>query len=257
MDERLLQFVQATVVPQYWEADGGRGARHFNDVLAAARRLVGRELDNREFLAVALHDIGVGRKGWSRDSHPEAALVAIDQDPALEPIRGMVDDEVREAIRRHMADEYRRTGLLGPIHQLLVEADEGVPVWGRDRIVKPVKYWLDGRGQPLDAPTEDVVAHVLKVLRKKASAFKSGEPPFTARFCEVFREEIEQASKWAASVQEGDVLSVMESLAFQSFHDLAPQVWHDGDPCDGCPGGCKVCFFYKQFLDTPMGKRFK
>jgi len=256
MDEHTLQFVQTVVVPQYWEAPNGRGARHLNDVLASARRLVGRELDDREYLAVALHDVGVGRKGWSRDDHPEAALVAIDQDPALEPVRGLVDGEVREAIRCHMAAQYRQTGLLGPIHQLLVEADEGAPVWGRDRIVKPVKYWLDGRGMPLDAPTEDVVAHVLKVLRKKVSAFKSGEPPFTSRYCEVFREEIEQASEWVNGVGEKDVLSVMESMAFKSFHDLAPQVWHDGDPCDGCPGGCVDCLFYRQFLATPMGSRF-
>ena len=214
MDKRLLTFVQSVVIPLYWEADGGRGARHYGDVLAAARRLVGRELDNREFLAVALHDIGVGRTGFTRDEHPRAALVAIGEDEALRPVRDMVDDEIREAILRHMADDYAVCGILGPIHELLVEADEGTPVLGEKRIEKPVKYWLDGRNKklPPDAPIVDVVRHVVSRLRQKVDAFNSGVPPFTPRFCAVFAEEIAQASAWANGIGEKEVVEVIDRL---------------------------------------------
>lgn len=84
MDGTLIKFVQTVVLPNYWAAPNGRGVRHFLDVLTSARRLAGRELDNREYLAVALHDIGVGRAGLpvleSREKHPELALAAIDED---------------------------------------------------------------------------------------------------------------------------------------------------------------------------------
>ena len=210
----IKNFVHGTVVPRYWEATKGRGVRHLNDVLYAARRLAGRELNDREFLTVVLHDIGVGRVGFTRDEHPRAAIVAIDEDEALEPIRDMVDDEVRTAILYHMRDEYRRTGILGPLHRLLVEADEGAPVWGEVRIRKPVKYWLDGRNadMPPTSPLEVVVPHILKVLRKKASDFYSGEAPFTGRYLETFRKEVEEACAWIDGVREDDVVSVIEAM---------------------------------------------
>jgi hypothetical protein len=212
--DKIKCFVQTVVVPRYWEAAKGRGVRHLEDVLYAARRLVARELDDREYLTVALHDIGVGRTGFTRDEHPRAALVAIAEDEALEPIRGMVDEEMKQAIACHMSDEYKVCGILGPLHQLLVEADEGAPVWGEVRIRKPVKYWLDGRNaaMPPDSPLGVVIPHVLKVLRKKASAFFSGEAPFTGRYQEVFAEEISKACAWINGVGEDDVVSVIESM---------------------------------------------
>lgn len=47
MDGTFIKFVQTVVLPNYWAAPNGRGVRHFLDVLTSARRLVGRELDNR------------------------------------------------------------------------------------------------------------------------------------------------------------------------------------------------------------------
>ena len=212
--DKIKFFVQTVVVPKYWEAAKGRGVRHLEDVLYAARRLVARELTNREYLTVALHDIGVGRAGFTRDEHPRAALVAIEQDEALEPIRDMVDEEMKQAILCHMHDQYQTCGILSPLHQLLVEADEGAPVWGETRIRKPVKYWLDGRNasMPPTSPLEVVIPHVLKVLRRKASAFFSGKAPFTGRYQEVFAEEISKACAWINGVSEDDVVSVIEAM---------------------------------------------
>lgn len=214
MDKNIKFFVQTVVVPHYWEAAKGRGACHFEDTLSAARRLVARELTDREYLTVALHDIGVGRAGFTRDEHPRAALVAITEDEALEPIRGMVDEEMQKAILCHMRGQYKVCGTLSPLHQLLVEADEGAPVWGEMRIRKPVKYWLDGRNasMPPTSPLEIVVPHILKVLRDKAAAFFSGEAPFTGRYLETFRKEISQACTWINGVDEDDVVSVIEAM---------------------------------------------
>lgn len=219
MDGTLIQFVQTVVLPNYWAAPNGRGVRHFLDVLASARRLVGRELDNREYLAVALHDIGVGRAGLpvleSREKHPELALVAIDEDEALAPIRHLVDDGIRQAIRYHMADDYKACVILSPLHALLVEADEGCPVWGDSRIEKPVKYWLSGRNKkfPPDTPKTEVVPYILGRLRLKVDTFKSGAVPFTPRFCSVFADEIAQASAWVTAIGETEVLECIERLA--------------------------------------------
>lgn len=212
--DKIKFFVRTVVVPRYWGAANGRGVRHLEDVLYAARRLVARELTDREYLTVALHDIGVGRAGFTRDEHPCAALAAIDADSALEPIRDMVDEEMRQAILCHMRDQYKTCGILGPLHQLLVEADEGAPVWGDARIRKPVKYWLDGRNaaMPPTSPLEVVVPHVLKVLRKKATAFFSGEAPFTERYLKTFHKEVREACAWIDGVREDDVVSVIESM---------------------------------------------
>lgn len=215
MDEQLILFVRTVVVPRYWEAPNGRGARHLNDVLESARCLVGRELDDREYLMIALHDIGVGRVGFTRDEHPRAALVALDEDSALLPIRSEVDDEMGLAILLHMKKEYDESGLVSPLHQLLVEADEGCPVWGPSRIEKPVKYWLSGRNKRFspDCPKGEVVPDILARLRQKVDTFKSGVAPYTERFCSVFADEISQASAWAMEVGEGDVLECIERLS--------------------------------------------
>lgn len=214
MNNTTRLFVQSVVVPQYWDAPNGRGHKHLEDVLAAAAALVGRDLSDREFLTIALHDIGVGRLGFTRDEHPRASIFAIEMDAALEPIRSVVDAEMRDAILYHMRDEYRVCGLLSPLHQLLVEADEGSPVWGPSRITKPVKYWLDGRNEkmPPDSPLEVVIPHILKVLRKKVVAFNSGEPPFTERYCRVFAREIEQATTWVSGVGEHDVVDCINAI---------------------------------------------
>lgn len=122
------------------------------------------------------------------------------------------DTAIRQAVRHHMADSYRHTGILNPYHKLLVEADEGAPVWGDARIEKPVKYWLSGRGMPLDTPLEKVVEHVLHILRRKAEAFLSGKPPFTERYRAAFAVEIAQATAWIHQVKEDDVIRVILRL---------------------------------------------
>ena len=176
--------------------------------------LVKRPLTQRECLTIMLHDIGVGREGWSRDDHPLAALDAIDHDDGLADIRPLVDEEMRDAIRLHMMDQYRGLGFVSPLHQLLIEADEGRPVWGPKRIEKPVKYWLDGRNKtlPVNAPIGDVVSHVTKVILRKIDAFNSGKPPFTCRYCEVFADDIKSATDWAKSVRDEDVIACIEHL---------------------------------------------
>ena len=121
---------------------------------------------------------------------------------------------MKQAILCHMRDQYKTCGILGPLHQLLVEADEGAPVWGEARIRKPVKYWLDGRNasMPPTSPLEVVVPHILKVIRKKASAFFSGEAPFTGRYLQTFRKEVDEACAWIDGVGEDDVVSVIEAM---------------------------------------------
>lgn len=209
-----LNDMVAKVVRLYWEAPGGRGVRHLNDVLSAAPRLAGRALTDRELLTIALHDIGVGRKGWERDDHPVAALAAIATDEALAPLRPMVDDEMAWAIAHHMHEAYDISGVRPGLHKLLVEADEGIPVWGKERIMKPVKYWLDGRNKslPPDAPIDEATAYIVGRLRKKVDTFKSGRPPFTDRYCSVFAWEIERASEWAMGLSEKDVRECIAAI---------------------------------------------
>lgn len=209
----------------YYDRPGGRGWDHYRAVKSAARRLVMTErptgLTAAEILMLALHDVGVGAEGYTRDQHPEAAIALLDHDESLAPVREELamygtwtDTAIRQAVRHHMADSYRRTGILNPYHQLLVEADEGCPVWGEKRIEKPVKYWLNGRNpkMPLDTPLEKVVEHVLHILRRKAEAFVSGKPPFTARYQKAFAVEIEAATRWISTVKEDDVLRVIFRL---------------------------------------------
>ena len=198
----------------YWEAPSGRGSEHLVQVMDAALSLVGRPLTQREWLTMMLHDIGVGRKGWSRDDHPLAALDAIDNDEGLADIRPLVDDEMRDAIRLHMRDQYSGLGFVSPLHQLLIEADEGRPVWGQKRIEKPVKYWLDGRNKaiPVDAPLEKVVSHVTNVILRKIDDFNSGRSPFTQRYRDAFADDIKSATDWARSVRSDDVVECIERL---------------------------------------------
>ena len=207
----------------FYDRPGGRGWSHYQAVKAAARRLVLTErstgLTSAEILMLALHDVGVGAEGYTRDQHPEAAIALLDHAESLAPVREELamygtwtDTAIRQAVRNHMADAYRKVGILNPYHQLLVEADEGVPVWGEKRIEKPVLYWLNGRGMPLNTPLEDVVAHILKVLRRKAEAFVSGKPPFTERYQKAFAVEIVQATAWIQKVKEDDVLRVIFRL---------------------------------------------
>ena len=208
----IKEFIQTTLIPNYWESTKGRGVGHLNQVVRNARRLAGRDLTERELLTMALHDIGVGYRGFSRDQHNVGSIVAIHTERDLIPLRKVVDGEIECAVLCHMRDEYQASGILGPIHQLLIEADEGAPVWGHERIVKPVKYWLDGRGQPLSTPIKDVVGHILRVIRKKVEAFRSGKPPFTGRFVEVFSKEIETATAWAETVTGDDIREVIDEL---------------------------------------------
>lgn len=216
-------MVSEILCKAYYDRPGGRGWAHYQAVKSAARRLVLSErptgLTSAEILMLALHDVGVGAEGYTRDQHPEAAIWLLDHEASLAPVReelAMYGDQtalaIRQAVRNHMADSYRHTGILNPYHQLLVEADEGCPMWGDARIEKPVKYWLSGRGMPLNTPLEDVVAHILKVLRRKAEAFVSGKPPFTARYQKAFAVEIATATRWISTVKEDDVLRVIFRL---------------------------------------------
>lgn len=206
--------MKTSEIMRYWDAPGGRGASHLASVMEAALALVQRPLTQRERLTIMLHDIGVGREGWSRDDHPLAALDAIDNDEGLADIRPLVDEEMRDAIRLHMRDQYSGLGFVSPLHQLLIEADEGRPVWGQKRIEKPVKYWLDGRNEalPVDAPLEKVVAHVTNVILRKIDDFNSGRSPFTQRYREAFADDIKSATDWAKSVCADDILECIDRL---------------------------------------------
>jgi len=204
----------------YYDQPDGRGWPHAEAVLAAARRLKAGPLAPEEALAVTLHDIGVGRPGWERDRHPAAALEALERDDRLDPVRRYMKRRIGKAGRRvvedailfHMRKSYNVVGIVSPVHKLLIEADEGAPVWGETRIEKPVKYWLSGRGLPLDTPIGDVIAHVLGRLRRKAEDYRRGDPPFTARYRAVFRHEIDRAITWAESVTAKDVMRVITRL---------------------------------------------
>jgi len=208
------RIIRDILIPQYWGSKAGRGVSHLNDVMSSARQLAGRKLTPIEKLTIAIHDIGVGRPGFERTQHQVGSIDAVMKDRALRRVKRSMTPEIREAVLNHMKDQYKETGILSRLHQLLVEADEGRPVFGTKRIEKPVKYWLDGRNKsmPPDTPLSEVLPHIRKVLKGKVKDFSSGKPPFTDRYARVFAPDIARASEWANNVSDNDILEVIARM---------------------------------------------
>lgn len=212
------KLLQKLVTPYYLDEGSHGWNDHIADVYNTFKKIKGKDLDDKEFAAVVMHDIE--RKNWDKGHNIYGAKTAAKLLAKKHIFKKPDIDEIRQAILEH-SGSYRREHNIKPSSELSINlnmADRGTPqhtVAGlADRSLRYIFEGSDLRDyKKLNQPVpydinndRDVARHVISVLKQYFGENKQYEDAYGKLYNPLLRKRF----KTVNTVKEDDIIPLVD-----------------------------------------------